>query len=68
MPGRKAKKNINTADDFLVFTREGDNLKVEYKDQSSFDILLELANANEGFLELVKQIIRHLEKADPPPD
>ena len=61
MTAKKAKKNINTSDDWLVFTRKGDNISVEYKDQTSFDILLELANANEGFLELVKQIIKHLD-------
>ena len=57
MSDRKARKHINTSEDYLLLSRDKNLINVDSKNNDSVNIILDLAVANPNFLELLKSII-----------
>jgi hypothetical protein len=62
MSDRKAKRHINTCEDFLLLSRQKNIINVDTKNNDSVNIILDLAVANPNFLELLKSVIKSIDE------
>lgn len=62
MSDRKARKHINTSEDYLLLSRDKNLINVDSKNNDSVNIILDLAVANPNFLELLKSVIKSVDE------
>tara|TARA_R110002110_G_scaffold303375_3_gene517453 strand:- start:577 stop:813 length:237 start_codon:yes stop_codon:yes gene_type:complete len=54
----KAKKHLTNAQDYLIFTVVKDKIFVDYENNSSLNILGDLAVANKDFANYLEEVLR----------
>ena len=63
MTPRKAKRRINTSDDFIIITQENEDIHVGYQNWDSWQILFNACVNSPDLLELIKQITDQADNA-----
>jgi len=63
MTKNKAKRRLNTSDDFLLLTQENLDIMVGYKTWESWQILFNACLNSPDLLELIKQITDQADEA-----
>ena len=63
MTKNKAKRRLNTSDDFIIITQENLDITVGYKSWESWQLLFNACVNSPDLLELIKQITDQSDEA-----
>ena len=60
----KAKKHLTNAQDYLIFTVVKDKIFVDYQNNSSLNIIGDLAVANKDFANYLEEVLRAIKNQE----
>lgn len=63
MTKNKAKRRLDTSEDFIIITQENLDITVGYKSWESWQLLFNACVSSPDLLELIKQIINQSDEA-----